>query len=97
MDVQTDCRELRESVDVASEGYAVEAGPASSTSDTGGLRFDQGALLVIDSSTIPASDGISFWRWLGRASDDPDANARPLSLLADPQRPMLERARSCGP
>jgi hypothetical protein len=63
------------------------------TSDTGDLRFDQGALLVIDTSTIPASDGFSFWRWLGRARDEQDANARLLALLADPQLPMLEKAR----
>ena len=63
------------------------------TTDTGDLRFDQGALLVIDTSAIPASDGFSFWRWLGRARDEHDANARLLALLADPQLPMLDKAR----
>ncbi len=63
------------------------------TSDTRDLRFDQGALLVIDTSTLPASDGFSFWRWLGRARDEQDANARLLALLADPQLPMLDEAR----
>jgi hypothetical protein len=36
------------------------------TPDTGGLRFDHGGLLVVDTSTLQGRDGFGFWRWLGR-------------------------------
>jgi hypothetical protein len=46
MDVQTDCWELNESADVASEGSAVEAGPASSTMPDPSLPLDSVAQVV---------------------------------------------------
>ena len=63
------------------------------TADTGGLQFDEGGLLVIDTSHIPSSDGFSFWRWLGRASDAEDAIARLLALLGDPLLPIVDKSR----
>jgi hypothetical protein len=61
--------------------------------DAGGLCFDEGGLLVIDTNQIPSSDGFSFWRWLGRASDAEDAIARLLALLGDPLLPIIDKSR----
>ena len=47
----------------------------------------------LDAATLPPGRGLSFWRWLGRARDDDDANARLLDLLADDQLPMIDRKR----
>lgn len=63
------------------------------TTDTGDLRFDQGGLLVVDTSNVRGGSGFGFWRWLGRARDDDDANQRLVDLLADPQLPKLDRTR----
>jgi hypothetical protein len=59
------------------------------TPDTGGGLFHHGGLLVVDTSTVPLSDGFSFWRWLGRARTEQEANARLVGLLADPNLPTI--------
>jgi hypothetical protein len=61
------------------------------TTDTGGMRFDQGGLLVVDTSNLRSGDGFGFWRWLGRARDSVDANERLVDLLADNQLPINDR------
>lgn len=61
------------------------------TVDTGDLRFEQGGLIVIDTSSTIAEDGLSFWRWLGRAANARDADARLRALFADPNLPTNEK------
>ena len=46
---------------------------------------------MIDTSSTIAEDGLSFWRWLGRAANARDADARLRALFADPNLPTNEK------
>lgn len=64
-----------------------------SAADSGDLHFDNGGLIVVDTSAVPAGDGYGLWQWFHHTRDDADANARLVALLDDPLLPMLAKQR----
>lgn len=63
------------------------------TSNTGSGHYDQGGLLVIDTSTVSVGHGFSFWSWLGKANGAAEADTRLRALFADPKLPKVEKDR----